>query len=197
MPPSHRPFALEIARLLLRPKGLEVLFRSGLFLARSPCCGKTTFLSSDLIPALRKFGATVIHIELRADDVHVGLSTQLMTEACQTLCCGGHVDAHGPARAARAEFATLTEAFAHCIDVCRTDLVVIIDGIQLAGAFADGHATMLALKAARDAINLRSRTPGYFLFLGTGVDSATLRRMTVDSDQGFYGASVLDFPSLR
>jgi hypothetical protein len=48
------------------------------------------------------------------------------------------------------------------------DVVLIVDEVQQAISTEEGNQMLLALKAARDAINPRPGTPGHFLFLGTG-----------------------------
>ena len=63
---------------------------------------------------------------------------------------------------------TLAGAFAELVRLAKTDVVVIIDEVQHALGSEDGDNMLLALKAARDEINLTPDTPGYFLFVGTG-----------------------------
>jgi hypothetical protein len=65
--------------------------------------------------------------------------------------------------------ATLAEAFRQVVDQTRGDVVLIVDEVQQAITSEEGHQMLLALKAARDAINPRPGTPGHFLLLGTGV----------------------------
>ena len=54
----------EMARQLLRPTFLNISLRSGLFLSGQRRVGKTTFLATDLIPALQDLGAIVICVDL-------------------------------------------------------------------------------------------------------------------------------------
>jgi hypothetical protein len=56
---------------------------------------------------------------------------------------------------------------------------------------------LLALKAARDEINTKPDTPGYFLFLGTGSHRARVRELTIKGKQAFNGAMSEDFPVLE
>lgn len=60
---------------------------------------------------------------------------------------------------------TLAQALTEVVDQAKTDLVLIIDEVQQAISSDDGNQLLLALKAARDAINPRPNTPGYFLFI--------------------------------
>jgi hypothetical protein len=55
---------------------------------------------------------------------------------------------------------------------------------------------LLALKAARDAINPRPGTPGHFLFLGTGSHRALVGELTARRNQAFAGATSLPYPVL-
>ena len=50
--------------------------------------------------------------------------------------------------------------------------MLIVDEVQQCLASDDGLSMMLALKAARDAINLRPNPPGHFVFIGTGSNRA-------------------------
>ena len=92
--------------------------------------------------------------------------------------------------------ATLAEAFTHIVNEAETDLVFIVDEVQECLGREDAQALMQALKAARDAINLRPGTPGYFLFIGTGSHRSLVQEMTVRRKEAFAGAVNLDYPVL-
>jgi len=49
---------------------------------------------------------------------------------------------------------------------------------------------------ARDAINPRPGTPGYFQFIGTGSHRALVSELTARRSQAFAGATSLAFPML-
>jgi hypothetical protein len=55
---------------------------------------------------------------------------------------------------------------------------------------------LLALKAARDAINPRPGTAGHFLFLGTGSHRALVGELTARRNQAFAGATSQPYPLL-
>lgn len=76
------------------------------------------------------------------------------------------------------------------VDQAKTDLVLIIDEVQHAIPSDDGNQLLLALKAARDAINPRPNTPGYFLFIGTGSHRAQVSEMTAKRNQAFFRCNV-------
>ena len=56
--------AQEMARQLLRPTFLDTSLRSGLFLSGERRVGKSTLLTTELIPALQDLGAIVIYVDL-------------------------------------------------------------------------------------------------------------------------------------
>ncbi|WP_260962816.1 ATP-binding protein [Pseudomonas citri] len=215
----QRPeLAESMANQLLNPGVLEEGLRSGLFLSGSRRTGKTTFLRSDLIPALEKEGALVIYVDLWSDTLanpatllHDAIRKTL--QALQTPASGlleklkhiGGVDIG----AAGFKFGfklegignvggtTLAQAFTEVVDQAKTDLVLIIDEVQHAIASEDGNQMLLSLKAARDAINPRPNTPGYFLFIGTGSHRAQVSELTAKRNQAFSGATSAAYPVLK
>lgn len=83
------------------------------------------------------------------------------------------------------------------MDQAKTDLVLIIDEVQRAISSDDGNQLLLALKAARDAINPRPDTPGHFLFIGTGSHRAQVSELTAKRKQAFSGATSAAYPLLN
>ena len=55
---------------------------------------------------------------------------------------------------------------------------------------------LLALKAARDAINHRPGTPGHFIFVGTGSHRALVSELSARRNQAFVGATSIAYPVL-
>jgi hypothetical protein len=55
---------------------------------------------------------------------------------------------------------------------------------------------MLAVKASRDAVNPRPKTPGFLFFIGTGSHRALVGEMAARRNQAFAGAVSVDFPLL-
>ncbi|SAY39011.1 ATP-binding protein, partial [Candidatus Synechococcus spongiarum] len=92
--------------------------------------------------------------------------------------------------------ATLAQAFTEVVDQAKTDLVLIVDEVQQAITSEDGHQMLLALKAARDAVNLQPHMPGNFLFIGTGSHGAQISELTTRRNQAFAGATSLPYPVL-
>ena len=209
--------AQEMAKQLLRPTFLDTSLRSGLFLSGQRRVGKTTFLATDLIPALQDLGAIVIYVDLwsqpqanPADLVHDAIRKSL--NALQTPGSGilhklkqvSSIEAGAAgfkfgfklADVGKEGGVSLAQAFTELIAQSKTDLVLIVDEVQHALGSADGDNMLHALKAARDAINTRPGTPGYFLFLGTGSHRARVQELTLKGNQAFNGAVTHEFPVL-
>ena len=222
----RRALAQQMAQQLLNPRVLDLPLRSGLFLSGLRRTGKTTFLRQDLIPALESGdwgpgtagrGAVVIYVDLWSNP-HVPPAELILRAVRAKLheledpasavwsalkrIASAEVAAHG----FRFKFdlsklggeggATLAEAFTQVVDEAKTDLVLIVDEVQDCLGSEDAQALMQALKAARDAINLRPSTPGHFLFIGTGSHRSLVQEMTIRRKEAFAGAVSLDYPVL-
>jgi len=214
----RRPrLAAELAGRLLHPGVLDEGLRSGLFLSGLRRTGKTTFLLTDLVPELEAQGAVVIYVDLWSD-IKVSpatlvyaavrrLLTELVTPASTPLArlrrlrgldlagmgfrFGFQLEQLGETGGA-----TLAQALTEVVDQARGDVVLIVDEVQQAITTEEGHQLLLALKAARDAINPRPGTPGHFLFLGTGSHRALVGELTARRNQAFTGATSLPYPLL-
>jgi len=209
--------AEQMARKLLRPGVLDEGMRSGLFLSGLRRIGKTTFLRNDLIPALQDHGALVIYVDLWTD-TKASPAALVLDAVRKTLA---ELEAPGSGLlahlkrvkgldlgAAGFKFgfkldsvgepggATLAEALTQVVDQGKTDVVMIVDEVQHAITTDDGHNMLLALKAARDAINPRPGTPGHFIFLGTGSHRAQFAELTARRNQAFAGAVSVAYPVL-
>lgn len=207
-----------MANQLLHPGVLDEGLRSGLFLSGLRRTGKTTFLKSDLIPALEEAGALVIYVDLWSDTL-VNPSTLVHDAVRSTLA-----ELQSPASATVARLKrvsgldigilsfkfgfkletlgkengpTLAQAFTEIVEQARTDVVLIIDEVQQAMASDEGQQLLLALKATRDAINPRPGTPGHFLFIGTGSHRAQVSELTAKRNQAFSGAVSASYPVLK
>lgn len=209
--------AQQMAHQLLKPSFLDTSLRSGLFLAGQRRVGKTTFLATDLIPALEQAGAIVIYVDLwsqpqanPASLVHGAIRTclsELQTPGSGILqklkrVSGIDVGAAGfkfgfkLEAVGEPEGVSLAQAFTELVEQARTSVVLIIDEVQHALGSAEGDAMLHALKAARDAINTQPQPPGYFLFVGTGSHRARVRELAIKGNQAFNGAVTHDFPVL-
>ena len=209
--------AQEMAKQLLRPTFLDTSLRSGLFLSGQRRVGKTTFLATDLIPALQDLGAIVIYVDLwsqpqanPADLVHGAIRAclkelqtpgsamlqQLKRVASVEAGAAGFKFGFKLADVGKEGGVSLAQAFTELIAQSKTDLVLIVDEVQHALGSADGDNMLHALKAARDAINTRPATPGYFLFVGTGSHRARVQELSLKGNQAFNGAVTHEFPVL-
>jgi hypothetical protein len=215
----HRPtLAFDMADQLLQPKGLMKKVRSGLFLGGLRRIGKTTFLRGDLIPALQAQGAIVVYVDLwsntaaKPSDLLLGAVRKTLADLERPdskalgvlkrlkgldIGAAGFKFGFSLAEIGKNEGNTLASAFAELVHLAKTDVVVIIDEVQHALGSEDGDNMLLALKAARDEINLTPDTPGYFLFVGTGSHRARVRELTIKGKQAFNGAMSEDFPVLE
>jgi hypothetical protein len=214
----RRPtLAAQMASQLIHPGPLDEGLRSGLFISGIRRTGKTTFLQRDLIPALEAEGAVVIYTDLWS---HVDVSpADLVRDAVSAAL--RDAETIGSALARRLAVVnsadvsafglklglkldklgapggpTLAAALQKLVDQAKTDVVLIVDEVQHAIASEEGNAMLLALKAARDAINLRPQTPGHFLFIGTGSHRALVSELTARRSQAFAGATSIPFPVL-
>jgi len=209
--------AEQMAQQLLRPSFLDTSLRSGLFLSGQRRVGKTTFLATDLIPALEALGAIVVYVDLwsqpqanPADLVHEAIRKTLKElqipgssilkrlKEVTNLEAGaaGFKFGFKLADVGKDDGVSLAQAFQELIDQAKTDVVLIVDEVQHALGSADGDHLLHALKAARDAINTRPGTPGHFLFIGTGSHRARVQELTLKGNQAFNGAVTNEFPVL-
>lgn len=207
----------QMAKQLLQPGGLDLGLRSGLFLSGIRRTGKTTFLLNDLIPALEKLGALVIYVDLWSDlqSSPAKLVQQAVRKALADLQTpqsrlfqklktvkGADFGAFGfkfgfkLENVGLEEGITLAEALSVVVDQAKTDVVLIIDEVQQAITREEGNQLLLALKAARDAINPRPDTPGHFVFIGTGSHRAMVSELTARRNQAFAGATSVEYPVL-
>lgn len=215
----RRPaLADQMAKQLLNPGVLDEGLRSGLFLSGLRRTGKTTFLLNDLIPALEAAEALVIYVDLwsntRTSPAVLVLAAvkktlaELQTPASSIL--------QKPKRVGSADVGafgfkfgfkldslgaeggpTLAQALTEVVDQAKTNVVLIVDEVQHAITSDDGNQMLLALKSARDAINPRPGTPGYFIFIGTGSHRALVSELTTRRNQAFAGATSVPYPVLN
>ncbi len=209
--------AADLARLLLAPTALEGYVRSGLFLTGARRIGKSTFLAGELVPELQARGAVVVYVDLWSapNEDPAAQVCRAIASALEQLTLAGNpllkrilsvrkLTLEVPAlkfgfaleTLGQKDGATLAQAMTQLIDQARTDVVLIVDEVQHALSSEAGAALLYALKAARDAVNLRPGTPGHFIFLGTGSHHVKVRELVQGHSQAFLGSQTLDFPLL-
>jgi hypothetical protein len=213
----RKALAQRMAQQLLHPGVLDEGLRSGLFISGVRRTGKTTFLLSDLVPALEAAGALVIYVDLWSNTqanpaalVHAAIRRALQDLQSPAGALAARLKKLRNAEVSVAGFKfgfkvesvgtadgpTLAAAFTQVVDQARTDIVLIIDEVQHAITSEEGNQMLLALKAVRDAINPRPDTPGHFLFIGTGSHRALVSELTARRNQAFVGATSIAFPVL-
>lgn len=219
MTPTYRriDLAQSLAQRLLKPSPLDEGLRAGLFISGQRRTGKTTFLKMDLIPTLEEMGALVIYVDLwsdpqanPADLVHSAIKQTLEDVQSKSSALvqrlkrvqGIDLSAIGFRFGVKLDSSgsqlnkTLPDLFKEIVDKTHVDVVMIIDEVQQAITTPEGQQLLTALKATRDAVNLRPDTAGHFLFIGTGSHRAQVKELTVQSAQAFQGATTIDYPLL-
>ncbi len=214
---ARTALASQMAKQLIHPDVLSEGLRSGLFIAGQRRTGKTTFLLHDLIPALEEEGALVIYVDLWSDTntsaaklVRDAIRTtleQLQTPGSALLSklkyiAGAEVGVMGFKlglkldKLGEADGETLAQVMLRLVDQVKRDVVLIVDEVQQAITTDEGNQLLLALKAARDAVNPRRATPGHFIFIGTGSHRAGVNELTTRRTQAFNGATSIPYPVL-
>lgn len=217
----HRPdIAIRLTAALLGDDPLNQSGHSGLFLAAPRRTGKSTFLRSDLIPAIEVAGAIAVYVDLWTDKTRnpADLIAEAVRDKLSSLAglLGKSSSWLGRVKkaSAKAKFSgfeaelgfeidtvgkpggtTLAKAFEGLRAATEKQIVFIIDEAQHALSTTEGESTLFALKAARDALNLTSDRPGLAI-LATGSMRSKLSDLVMRKNQAFYGASVAEFPTL-
>jgi hypothetical protein len=214
---SRRALAEQMVSRILSPGVLDEGLRSGLFLSGMRRIGKTTFLLNDLIPVLEERGALVIYVDLWSDLsaspaslVHAVIRNTLSDLASPASALLKRIRNLRSADLGVAGFKfgfkldlvgeqggpPLAEVLTEVVRQAKTDVVLIVDEVQQAMSTDEGQSLLLALKAARDAINARPDTPGHFIFIGTGSHRALVQELTSRRTQAFAGATSVAYPVL-
>lgn len=214
---SRPALAAQMARQLIHPDMLSEGLRSGLFISGLRRTGKTTFLRQDLIPALEREHALVIYVDLWSDTKAnpAQLVRDALRKALAELQTPGSTLLARLARVSGVDVgvfsfkfgfklekigepggASLADVITELVDQAQRDVVLIIDEVQQAITTEEGNQLLLALKAARDAVNPRPDTTGHFLFIGTGSHRAMVSELTTRRTQAFNGATSIAFPVL-
>jgi hypothetical protein len=71
---------------------------------------------------------------------------------------------------------------------------LLVKNIDRIAPPAESERILKALKAARDANNLRPGKHGRFLIVGAGTSSTHLTKLTGDPEEAFYGACLRAIP---
>ncbi len=212
----HRPdLARRMADVTL---GLDPLGgSSGLFLAAPRRTGKSTFLTVDLVPELRRRGAIPVYVDLWSDrtrdpaelvldairsafrDTEGGLSRAARRSGIAKVGLGPWL-AIDLGKIGCPEGATLPQALAELAKRSGRPIVLVIDEAQHASTTPAGENATFALKSARDTMNAGAvASPFGNVGLGlvmTGSNRDKLSALVRDRKQAFFGSRVTDFPLL-
>jgi hypothetical protein len=184
---------------------------NGLFLAAPRRTGKSTFLQSDLAPALRATGVEVVYVDLWADprrdpgtliaeaiaralQPHLGLVARTAKKAgLKSVKLAGTLEID-TSRIGQVEGLTLVDALRNLQQATGQPVALIVDEAQHALTSAAGEAAMTALKSARDQLN----QPGqiWLMLVMSGSDRDKLLRLVVSAGAPFYGSQIQALPPL-
>lgn len=184
---------------------------SGTFLSAQRRTGKSTFMRLDFEPALLRHGVPVIYVDLWSDPkqdpgilIHEAVKDALKESEGPI---GKFVRNSGLSKFSIAgafsfdiqrvgKDITLAKALGELADKHQAKRVVlIVDEAQHALTTDLGQASMFALKAARDAMNLAGQPPK-LLLVCTGSSRSKLGALVTGKESPFYGSRLRDFPML-
>ncbi len=190
---------------------------SGLFLAAPRRTGKSTFLTVDLLPELRRRGAVPVYADLWSDrtrdpaaiileavrtalrDTEGGLSRAARRSGVAKVGLGAWLSLD-LASVGSPEGVTVPKALAELGKRTGRPIVLVIDEAQHALTTAAGENATFALKSARDMMNAGvEASPFGNVGLGlvmTGSNRDKLAALVRDRKQAFFGSRVTDFPLL-
>ncbi|QGA52904.1 ATP-binding protein [Pseudomonas brassicacearum] len=206
----HRPvLAARLSKLIMQV-AIGSAASSGVFLAAPRRTGKSTFAREDLRPALEAAGAIVLYADLWKDltkdpglviveavreafGQSEGFVTRLAKSAgMEKVTVGGlsfSLDKIGLGKDI-----DLTTALAALSDESKKIIVLMIDEAQHAITTDEGVAALFALKAARDELNSSKHHGLRIVCTGSNRDKLAMLRNS--KDQAFFGASMVQFPTL-
>lgn len=139
------------------PSGFDVTARDGVFLTGGRGIGKTTFLREDLMAELERQGAVVIYGDLEKTTARRSPVKSLLMairETLQRVQSPSIPLSFDVTLVGTEDGVSIAEAFVELIKQCGRSAVLIIDEVQALQS-RTGRRLLRALKAARDAVNLR------------------------------------------
>lgn len=206
----RRALAEQMVRAL-QGKALLGDAHNGLFLAAPRRTGKSTFLQSDLRPALEAAGVSVVYVDLWADprrdpgaliaeaiarelNRHLGVVARTARKAgLKSVKVAGAVEID-TSRIGQVDGLTLVDALRELHERAGQPVALVIDEAQHALISEAGEAAMTALKSARDQMN----RPGVvdLMLVMSGSDRDKLVRLVVSASAPFYGSQIQPLPPL-
>lgn len=207
----HRPaLASRLSKLILQV-AVGSAASSGVFLAAPRRTGKSTFVREDLRPSLEATGALVLYADLWKDLTKdsglviveavreaIGRNERFITRLAKSagmekVAVGGlnfSLD-----RIGLGKDIDLTTALATLSDESQKIIVLVIDEAQHAITTEQGVTALFALKAARDELNSSKHHGLRIVCTGSNRDKLAMLRNS--KDQAFFGASMVQFPTLE
>ena len=184
---------------------------NGLFLSAPRRTGKSTFLQSDLKPALEAAGVVVVYTDLwtdtardpavviaeaigRALQPQLGLVARTAKKAgLDKLSMAGWLQID-TSKIGTLEGLTLVDALRALHETAGKPVALIIDEAQHALTSERGEAAMTSLKSARDQLN--SRDAVNLMLVMSGSDRDKLMRLVNSNAAPFFGSHVQAMPPL-
>lgn len=184
---------------------------NGLFLSGPRRTGKSTFLQSDLQPALEAAGVVVVYTDLwgdtgrdpamviadaigRALQPQLGLVARTAKKAgLDKLSLAGWLQVD-TSRIGRLDGLTLVDALRALHETAGKPVALIIDEAQHALTSERGEAAMTSLKSARDQLNRRDAVN--LMLVMSGSDRDKLMRLVNSNAAPFFGSQVQRMPPL-
>ncbi|XLZ71472.1 hypothetical protein ABT364_05750 [Massilia sp. SR12] len=183
MPNSFAAFAAELTSHLLSDALLYTDYKSGVFLAGRSEALSADFLSNHLAPALSRAGATVVSLQPPSAKGPKSLEE-----------VGAALWAHMEKSKLEQYPSSLSEIVLRAT-ATGTSFALLLNQVEDLTLTSDGVCILMALKACRDAVNLRPGAHGSFLLVAAGTHMHRLTTMVCDSSQPFYGSTLLQLPA--
>ncbi|MBC7618859.1 MAG: ATP-binding protein [Candidatus Saccharibacteria bacterium] len=188
----------------------------GMFLAAPRRTGKSTFVRQDLVPEFERRNLNVIYVDLWIDKtvnpvIHIAnaIRTELTREdgaiaktlkkltnmSKLTVGAWGNGLSFDLSQLNLAKDATLADALKALSTASQKKLILVIDEVQHALTTDEGINALFSLKAARDSLNTDPGRYGMQL-VATGSNRDKLATLVNGREQAFYGADMVQFPTL-
>lgn len=188
----------------------------GMFLAAPRRTGKSTFVRQDLVPEFERRNLNVIYVDLWIDKtvnpaIHIAnaIRTELAREdgaiaktlkklthmSKLTVGAWGNGLSFDLSQLNLSKDATLADALKALSTASQKKLILVIDEAQHALTTDEGINALFSLKAARDSLNTDPGRYGMQL-VATGSNRDKLATLVNGREQAFYGADMVEFPTL-
>lgn len=186
-----------------------------LFLAGPRRTGKSFFLRNDFVPEIENRHILPIYVDLwenKNEDpgkliaeaikkvmrANANLATRLIRKTGLTKVGVGSYATIDVDKVGAPEGVTLADALGALLDRTGQRICLIVDEAQHALTSDNGMNAMFALKAARDALNMRSdsRDGPNLLLVFTGSQRDKLSTLVTKREQPFFGSQIYPFPVL-